>query len=33
MANKIEKRRRDYLKAELGKIGYNVTLTKKYKKD
>lgn len=33
MANKIEKRRRDYLKAELGKLGYDVALTKKDKKD
>lgn len=33
MASKTEKRRRDYLKAELAKLGYNVTLTKKDKKD
>ena len=33
MASKSEKRRRDYLKAELVKLGYNVTLTKKDKKD
>ena len=33
MACKTEKRRREYLKAELAKLGYNVTLTKKDKKD
>lgn len=33
MASKTEIRRRDYLKAELAKLGYNVTLTKKDKKD